>query len=357
MKVRMRDGSGTSDLRYVVEDVDRHGNVRVYFRRFGKKTRLRQAPGSDEFLAEYRVAYRVSVRSEKPNDPTVSLGWLIVQYYGSAEFRSLGDATRKQRRRILDQIRERHGDKPFALMRARHIRQLRDEKIATPDAANNRIKALRHLFKWATSPDVELLEANPARDIGKLKSNNPDGFHTWAADEVNRYEARHPVGTTPRLALALLLFTGVRRSDVVRLGPQMEKNGFVCFIEAKGRENAPKHRELPILPELRAVLDATPSGHLSYLVTVYGKPFTANGFGNRFRKWCDEVGLPHCSAHGLRKAGATIAATNSATERQLMAIYGWETSQQAVHYTKAVDRRRLAAEAMHLLVPRDRNAR
>lgn len=100
-----------------------------------------------------------------------------------------------------------------------------------------------------------------------------------------------------------------------------------------------------------AVLDASVLGGSTHLVTAFNKPFTANGFGNRFRKWCDEAGLTHCSAHGLRKAGATIAAENGATEHQLMAIYGWESPKHAALYTRKVNRHRLAAQAMHLLVP------
>jgi hypothetical protein len=56
---------------------------------------------------------------------------------------------------------------------------------------------------------------------------------------------------------------------------------------------------------------------IALLENQLGRPFTSNGFGNRFRKWCDDAGLPHCSAQGLRKAGATIAAENGATEAQL----------------------------------------
>jgi integrase len=90
---------------------------------------------------------------------------------------------------------------------------------------------------------------------------------------------------------------------------------------------------------------------LAYLETQFGNPFTGNGFGNRFRKWCDEAGLPHCSAHGLRKAGATIAAENGATEAQLMAIFGWSTLKEASRYTRAARRKKLAGAGMHLLVP------
>lgn len=87
----------------------------------------------------------------------------------------------------------------------------------------------------------------------------------------------------------LLLFTGVRRSDVVTLGPQMERDGNIAWTEVKGRRRKIKARELPILPQLRASIDACPSGHLTYIATAYGKPFTANGFGNWFRDRCDEA--------------------------------------------------------------------
>jgi hypothetical protein len=51
----------------------------------------------------------------------------------------------------------------------------------------------------------------------------------------------------------------------------------------------------------------------------------------------------------LRKAGATIAAENGASERQLMAIFGWQTSKQAVLYTRAAEQKVLAGGAMALL--------
>jgi integrase len=88
---------------------------------------------------------------------------------------------------------------------------------------------------------------------------------------------------------------------------------------------------------------------LTWLVTQFGQPFTSQGFGNWFRVRCDQAGLPHCTAHGLRKAGATIAAERGASERQLMAIFGWQTSKQAVLYTRAAEQKVLAGGAMALL--------
>jgi hypothetical protein len=64
--------------------------------------------------------------------------------------------------------------------------------------------------------------------------------------------------------------------------------------------------ELPLLPELEAELSCAPAGNLTILVTEYGRPFSENRLGNKMRQWCDEAGLPDCSAQGVRKAGATV---------------------------------------------------
>jgi len=351
----MKDGAGKVRLKYIVEDVDRHGNVRVYVRRKGQpKIRLHEEPGTEAFLEEYRRALKGDATKDadepKKRPPALrgSLRWLVEQYYQSAEFKRLERG--HVRRAILDEICEAHGPKPYALMEPRHVRKIRDKKSELPEAANARVKALRQVFKWAV--EAGHAERNPAREVPYLKSGS-EGFHTWTVEEVEQFMKRHPRGTKARKALAIMLFLGARRSDAVRLGPQMETpdGKWIKFVEAKGQSRKSKERLLPILPELREELDACPSGHLAYLMTEFGKTYTSNGFGNWFRRRCDDAGLPHCSAHGLRKAGATIAAENGATEHQLMAIFGWDSPKQAALYTRKANRQRLAAGAMHLLVP------
>jgi integrase len=61
---------------------------------------------------------------------------------------------------------------------------------------------------------------------------------------------------------------------------------------------------IPIHPVLRTIIDATPSGHLTFLITEFGKPFAVAGFGNWFREQCDIANLHHCTFHGLRKAAS-----------------------------------------------------
>src|SRR5690606_11705195 len=104
--------------------------------------------------------------------------------------------------------------------------------------------------------------------------------------------------------------------------------------------------EMPMLPEVQAVIDATPTGDLAFLVNEYGQPFSIAGFGNKMRQWCDEAGLSHCSAHGLRKARAAGLASLGAGPHEIMAVTGHQTLAEVERYTKAYDRKRLAKIAM-----------
>ena len=80
--------------------------------------------------------------------------------------------------------------------------------------------------------------------------------------------------------MALVLYTGSRRGDVVLLGRQHIREGWLEFRHGK----TPSEVDVPILPQLQTVLDATNLGHMTFLVTSFGKPFTASGFGNAMRR-------------------------------------------------------------------------
>jgi integrase len=107
----------------------------------------------------------------------------------------------------------------------------------------------------------------------------------------------------------------------------------------------------PILPPLRAAIDRTPPrlGVDTFLYTEWGRPFSEAGIGNKMREWCDQAGLPHCSAHGLKKAAATVVAELGATDRMMMALFDWTSERQANTYTRKANKKKLAADAAKLL--------
>jgi integrase len=341
------------------EDRDRHGNLRIYFRAKNRpKVRLKGTPWTPEFMASYEAAKGAEFPTAGRAGAALpgTWRWLCVHYFAEcANYKRLDRRTQHVRRQILEGTFDEpitpksdrfFRDIPLARMNANAVEVLRDRKLSMPEAANGRVKAMRQVFKWAVTKGHAPF--NPAREVSYFKSGS-EGCHAWTAEEVQQFEERHPIGTNARLALALLLYTGQRRSDVIRFGKQHARGGKLTFTQHKGRNRKPHRLTLLILPVLQQTIDATPCGDLTFLVNDWGRPFTDGSFGNKFRDWCNQAELYHCSAHGLRKAGATIAANNGATAHQLMAIFGWDTLKEAERYTRAADQVRLADSAMHLL--------
>ena len=351
----MKDGLGEIKLKYLVRDTDRHGNERIYLRRKGeKKIRMHCETGTQEFLEEYLYILTNKQPMKKaevqpvirPQTRKESMAWLCLQYMACAKFKLLSPSTQTVRRRTIDRICEKHGKKPYSLLEPRHIRMFRDEKADRPGSANNDLKVFKQLFAFAV--EYDLATNNPAKDVPYFKASS-EGFHSWTPEEVKQFENHFSIGTKARLAFSLLLYTGQRRSDIVKFGTKHMEDGWLSFTQEKNRIRKPVKLSIPILPELQHVLDKSATGQTAFLLTEFEKPFTANGFGNWFRKRCDEAGLPKCSAHGLRKAGATRAAENGATDQQLMAMFGWVTSKQVRHYTRAANQKTLAEGGMKLL--------
>jgi integrase len=349
--------------RHVIEDQDRHGNVRVYYRRDGRKIRIAEQPGSPAFaarVAELAAQFDAGTPPPRPAGQALvadgTLAWLFARYHASPAFRSLDPLTQRRRYRLAQAMmaepvrpgaRETFEAFPVTRLGPAALEVLRDRKASVPGSANNRVRALRALFKWAKAQRI--VTVDPARQLDKLRVVS-SGWHTWTPDEIDRFEAAHGPGTKARLALRLLVYTGARRSDAARLGRQHERDGVLRWTAYKGRNRHPMTIELPILPPLREALDAGPVGEMVYLVTDSGRPFAIAGFGNWFHDRCVEAGLPHCSAHGLRKAAAARAAEAGATAHQLMAVFGWRSLSEAESYTREAVRRRMAAAGMgHLL--------
>jgi integrase/recombinase XerD len=114
----------------------------------------------------------------------------------------------------------------------------------------------------------------------------------------------------------------------------------------RNEHRKPVELDIPLHPDLALILTATPLGNMTFLVTEYGRPFTANGFGNKFKEWCRQAGLPHCTAHRLRKAAATRLAEAGATSHEMMSITGHQSLEEVERYTRKMLKRNLADSAM-----------
>jgi integrase len=337
---------------YVQEFIDEDGTPRFYLRKPGvKRIPLPGLPWSPEFMAAYEAGLGISALPEigaartKPG----SVNAAIVSYFNkSADFKGMKLSTQKMRRAILERFRNDHGDRNIATLDERALKAILAK--LSPLAALNWLKTLRSLLRHAI--DVNLRKDDPSANI-KLRTPKSDGHHSWSEEEIVAFQNRHPIGSRARLALALLLYTGQRRGDAVRMGRQHVTVVDGEHILSITQEKTGNHVAIPVLDPIWEALNAMPkSSQLAFLVTAKGKQFTSAGFGNWFRECCDEAGLPHCSAHGLRKAAATRMAENGATTHQLMSWFGWTSVSEAERYTKKADRARMNLTSGSKLISR-----
>lgn len=325
-------------LPYTLRQTTRHGKVVWYFRiKDGPRTRLPGEYGSDEFMAAYRAAFAGEPAKELGRPDPRTLAWLLDQWKRSSDWAQSAASTRRQRENVLTRIINENPKAAFAAITAEHIRAGRERRQDTPAAANNFVKTLRALYRWAE--DAGHVTHNPAADV-KMIPNRTEGFRPWTMDDLTRFRGVWPLGTRERVAVEVLVNTGLRRGDATRLGRQHTKDG-VATIRA---EKTGVELYVPILPKLQEALAHGPTGDLTFVCGVNGQPMSKETFGNWFRKACNKAKV-RGSAHGVRKLAAAVMAEEGATEEELKALFGWQTNDQSSVYTKSASRKRLAKQA------------
>lgn len=348
-------------LKYLRTWVDR--KTGLAYARFERKSKgisikLPRPDGSRDFYSAYFAALNGGTPS--PTEPGMigasrntpgSVRAALAQYLVSDKiggFLCLSEGTRRQRRNVIERFREAHGDKPLPMMHSDFIRKAMSE--LTPHMATNFLKTLRHLMAWAVAND--LCKTDPCAGIKTPRTPKTNGFAMWTEEQIAQFEARHPIGSKARLAFALLLYTGQRRGDVIRMGRQHIKNGLLTITQKKttGGRTTGVTVKVPVHPTLAAIIEATPSEHLTFLTTQTGKPYIGEHFSNQMRAWCDEAGVPGVSSHGLRKACCRRLVEARCTPHMIAGITGHLTLREIEHYTAEFNRELAAREGMARLI-------
>ena len=263
---------------------------------------------------------------------------MCLSYRLSASYLALSPATRRQRDNIFLHVIKSAGAEPYEKITRSVIAASRDARANTPAAARNFLNTMRGLFQWAH--ESSLVTNNPTVGVSPPKQRTGPGFEAWTPEDVAAYEKRWPEGTKERVWLHVLLYTGLRRGDAVRLGKQHIRD---CIATIKTEKNGAEVN-IPILDTLAHTLSVGPTGDLAFICGVKGEPLRKESFGNLFRAACNAAGLNGKSAHGVRKIGATLAAEAGATVAQLEAWYGWTGGRMASHYTRTANNKTLAVE-------------
>jgi integrase len=334
-------------LRHVHRLKHRDGSPRYLLRVPGcRAVTLPGQPGSPVFMDAYHRAIEAAAAPAQ-RLATGSLDALAVSYYASPAFAGLRASTAAAYRRLVEELRVGYGKRPVRLLEPRHIRDMIAAKSAHPTAANHRLRMLRALMAHAVQAGI--IRTDPTAGVERMRYRT-DGYHTWTEAEIAAFQARWPPGTRERLAFALLLYTGQRRSDVVRMG-----RAHLRLVTVDGRQvqvievaqvKTGRRMLIPVHAALAAEIEATPRDLLPFLRTSFGKPYSPRGFYNQFCAWATDAGLPPGrSPHGLRKAAGRRLAEAGATAHQIMSILG-VSLQTAVIYTRQAEQMAMAVAGM-----------
>lgn len=171
----------------------------------------------------------------------------------------------------------------------------------------------------------------------------------WEQDEIDQFLDTAPVQL--RYAVMMALYTGQRRSDLVRLRWTDYDGDTIRVIQQKtGRRMA-----IPVHKRLKDMLDYMkknprwrPRGRVNpfILTNAHGTPWTAEHLGKQINRHLNHMGIKGKSIHGLRKSAASFLAEAGCTTFQIQAVTGHVSLKEVENYTRQADQLRLAREAM-----------
>jgi integrase len=271
-------------------------------------------PGSAEFMSAYQDALGEHAPKVARQGPG-SVGALICDYLKSPSFTDLAAASKKLYRTVLDRFGAAHGHRMVHDMpRAKVAAYVYTIGAEHPAMANVTKAVLRKLLAHAVRTGYRA--DNPVQEIERYKSG---ARHTWTEAELAAYEARWPLGTRERLAYALLLYTGQRGGDVVRMRRADVVDGSISVVQQKTGVAL----SIPIHSELLAAMKAGPSNGLTLIGDRWGRPVTRHTLTMLVRMAAQKAALPReCLPHGLRKAQMRRLAEGGASAKQIASISG-----------------------------------
>lgn len=308
---------------------DRHGKLRYRFRRKGYPTHYFRSPhGTKEFEREYASCLDAEpIKAGVGRITPGSVADVISRYYADNAFMDLRESTQVVYRGVLERFREAWGGDPMRRFDAEKISRLMNAMRETPHAAARLRKLLTQLFIIARRAKIVPYGFDPVRDTRAPKAES-DGYHRWTEDELDRFEATHPLGTKPRLAFALLLYGAQRSGDVRFMSREKIAHGRIRLGQSKTNAAV----DVPIVEPLLDALTAGPLGRKYLLETKDGDAFTPKGFYGLVKKACVKAGLAHCSPHGLRKSAARRCREAGCSDDEGMAITGHKSVKMYRHY-------------------------
>ncbi len=235
---------------------------------------------------------------------------------------------------------------------------------ADDDIRRATIMARSMVARWGMDPEIGPIDLRQSEDHPFLGQQiaQPRSFADETAARVDQavidllheaekqatslFRAHWQIGTPQRIAFEILLFTGLRRSDAVRLGRQHIQGDRIVTKIKKSQDEV--EVSIPVHADFRRVLETIKHDHLNLIVTAYGAARSEKAFTNWIIEAARSAGLPpHRSPHGLRKSACIRLAEAGCSASEIMSITGHRNLAEVETYVREANKKKLADSAIN----------
>jgi len=337
MPRKLRRRVGVVDLPNGVHRVVARGKEYFYYQpgrgtaHVGARIRLPDDPASPSFWTALRD------KQKGAGVPVISTFEAVAdRYESSGHYLALGEGTREIYRRCLRIARTAWGHAPLEQVRPMHVRAMLDEMSDAPGAANNMLGTLRAFSAWALERGY--IQHSFTESVKRYKTTG--GHKPWTEAQINA--AKATLTGTVRRGFMLLLYTGQRGSDMVRMGwGDIDEGGFRLSQRKTDREIY-----CPIVEELAAEMASWEKRLGSFVLQASGHRYSRKQFWLHFKKAIEDVPeLANVTLHGLRATAVIRLRMAGLETAQIQDIIGMSMA-MIERYSRFADRKRSGKAAV-----------
>ena len=319
----------------------------LYFQRRGWPSRKFQNDfQTAEFWQEYAdilsgeaVPKRINARN---------FGALVKDYRSSPRYKRLKPRTALDYDKHLDFFLSIMADANPCNMKRKDVIKLRDANAEKIYFANYSLRVLRVLMEHCV--DLGWRDDNPAKGVPEIKTETV-AREPWPHDLLAAYRSSCSLGTRERLVMELCLGTGQRIGDVLEMRWSDIQDGAFAIRQNK----TGKELWVPILPELRAALDAASRHSVFILTNERGtNRWSYRGASQAVRNVREQIGALDFDIHSWRYNAACELLEAGCSDDLIAAVTG-QSPAMVLHYTKKVRQKMRAIQAQQKRTEQKRN--
>jgi integrase len=309
----------------------------------GRQYRARRLDRTWQYFgSEYAEAMRGFAAWKHEGAPVDSVAWLLDYFVGTVcpgyvKANRLAPRTAKDYGNDSETLKTGIGHIPLRSLTSRHIAEYRDARAQdAPAHVRHELACLSAALSYAL--ESGRIAINPARGVRRPRRSVRERLIT----DTEYLAVFDKAGSAVRLAMSLAVRTLALPADVLAMGPRnvhKTPDGKRVLRFARGKTGV--RIEVEIVGELARLIDEHQAASVVFETFVHrkdGKPFTRDGIGGMFRRYCAEqkANVKDFGLRDLRAKGASDEYRGGRSLRELQTLLGHKSIRTTEIYLKSL---------------------